>query len=266
MAYPTAFARITGLAAALLLPGAAFAADLVTEPSEPVPPAVVESGFSGSATFYGWLPWIDGDAGVAGLGPVEVSIDPHELLENLNMTFMGTGDLRWGPVGIFGDLVYMDVGKTEATPGPLFSDATAALSMTIATVAGTYRAYESGGDWLEVMGGARFWKIDGSLDLSSGILRGRSASKTLDWVDPMIGLRGHKEIDAKWFLTGTALVGGFGVGSELTWDVFGGVGYNFTESFAMTAGYRALSVDYEQDGDIIDLVTQGPMFTFTFSF
>jgi opacity protein-like surface antigen len=259
--YPAA-----ALALALALPSPASSADLVTEPAEPTPPVVVAPLVTGSLTLYGWLPWIDGDVGVRGAGPVDVSLDPHDILENLNMTFMGSGDIRWGPVGLFGDLVYMDLGKTAATPGPLFGDATAGLSMTIGTVAGTYQLYEEGNDWLQVVGGARFYNIEAELDLSGGILPGRSADGSLDWVDPMVGLRGRKELDANWFLAGNALIGGFGVGSELSWDVFGGLGYKFNESISMTAGYRALGIDYSDNGTVIDLVTQGPLVALTFSF
>jgi hypothetical protein len=262
----------TGLFAGALMvlgaamPSAVMAADLVTEPVEPTPPVAVTPLVTGSLTLYGWLPWIDGDVGVRGAGPVDVSLDPHDILENLNMTFMGSGEIRWGPVGLFGDLVYMDLGATQATPGPLFDDATAGLSMTIGTIAGTYQLYEQGNDWLQVVGGARFYNIKADIDLSGGILAGRSAEGSLDWVDPMVGLRGRKELDPNWFLTGSALVGGFGVGSELSWDVFGGVGYKFNESVSMTAGYRALGIDYSDGGTVIDLVTQGPLVALTFSF
>jgi hypothetical protein len=259
-------ALLMALSIGAVLPQGALAADLVTEPAEPTPPVALAPLVTGSLTLYGWLPWIDGDVGVRGAGPVDVSLDPHDILENLDMTFMGSGDIRWGQVGLFGDLVYMKLGATKATPGPLFKDATASLSMTIGTIAGTYQLYEQGNDWVQLVGGARFYNIDTSIDLSSGILKGRSADGGLDWVDPMFGLRGRKELDANWFLTGTALIGGFGVGSDLSWDVFGGLGYKFNESVSMTAGYRALGIDYSDNGTVIDLVTQGPLVALTFSF
>lgn len=262
----TAGTALAAIGLWLPLAGGASAADLATEPAAPVPPAVVEPGVAGSLTLYGWLPWMDGQAGVDGTGPVDVSLDPHDILEKLNMAFMAAGDIRWGPVGLFGDLIYMDIGASQALPGPDFSNAEVGLTMTIGTVAGTYQVYESGNDWLQVMGGARFWNIEGSLDLSGGAAGQQSADATIDWVDPMVGLRGRKFLDDKWFLAGTGLIGGFGVGSELSWDVFAGIGYQFNESFSMSGGYRALGVDYDQNGDVIDLVSQGPMFALTFNF
>jgi hypothetical protein len=44
------------------------------------------------------------------------------------------------------------------------------------------------------------------------------------------------------FLRGWALVGGFGVGSDFTADLFGGVGYRVTGSISSTLGYRWVKV------------------------
>lgn len=48
--------------------------------------------------------------------------------------------------------------------------------------------------------------------------------------------------------------------------MFGGLGYRFTESVSMSIGYRAFGVDYSDSGDVIDLVSHGPLVGITFRF
>ena len=40
----------------------------------------------------------------------------------------------------------------------------------------------------------------------------------------------------------------------------GGIGYSFNEKVSAVAGYRALGVDYSNDGFVLDIVEQGPIF------
>ena len=59
--------------------------------------------------------------------------------------------------------------------------------------------------------------------------------------------------------------GGFGVGSDFTWQLFGGYSFDFSvmqTTLHGLVGYRALSIDYTQDGpskNNLDLVLHGPV-------
>ena len=44
-----------------------------------------------------------------------------------------------------------------------------------------------------------------------------------NWFDPFIGLGGRYSLTKALYLTGEPDVGGFGVGSEITWQVCGGL-------------------------------------------
>ncbi len=50
------------------------------------------------------------------------------------------------------------------------------------------------------------------------------------------------------------------------WDVMGGLGYSFSDGFSTVLGYRALSVDYRNDGFVFDIIQQGPIFGAEFRF
>ena len=62
------------------------------------------------------------------------------------------------------------------------------------------------------------------------------------------------------------IIGGFGVSSDLMWDVMGGLGYEVSGSFSVFGGYRAASVDYSNNGFVYDVVQQGPIFAGVFRF
>lgn len=83
-----------------------------------------------------------------------------------------------------------------------------------------------------------------------------SASK--EWVDPFVGLRGRCDIWEDWYLAARGDVGGFGVSSELTWNLYGALGYQITERTSLELGYRYLSVDYQSGDFIYDMAVKGP--------
>jgi hypothetical protein len=52
----------------------------------------------------------------------------------------------------------------------------------------------------------------------------------------------------RWTFQGRADVGGFGVGSELTWNAALTFLYEATEKVTVGLGYRVMDIDYEEDG------------------
>ncbi|MCX7350378.1 MAG: hypothetical protein NTZ54_12935, partial [Alphaproteobacteria bacterium] len=70
----------------------------------------------------------------------------------------------------------------------------------------------------------------------------------------------------KVYLASWAMIGGFGVGSDLMWDLMGGAGYEFTDNVSVFAGYRAMSVDYSNDSFVYDVVQNGPVVAAVFKF
>jgi len=131
----------------------------------------------------------------------------------------------------------------------------------------------------DVLGGARYWNqeldlslaIDAAVDLGNlGLKRSGSRavarSGALEWVDPFVGLRVRHQLAPGKELQFLGDVGGFGVGSDLTWQLFGGYSFDFAvwqTTLHGLVGYRALAVDYSQDGaaskNSVDLILHGPV-------
>ena len=89
-------------------------------------------------------------------------------------------------------------------------------------------------------------------------------SRSPDWVDFVGGFRGQQYLSDALYIEGTALAG-FG-GSDFMWDVYGGLGYNFTPNFSGSIGYRGLGVNYNTGAAELDLTMHGPVAGLTLRF
>ena len=84
------------------------------------------------------------------------------------------------------------------------------------------------------------------------------------WIDPVVGLRGSIDLGSGFFAAAYADVGSGA--SDLTWQIYGGIGYRFNGRFLGQIGYRHLSVDYENDDFIWDVEMSGPIIGLTIRF
>jgi len=172
---------------------------------------------------------------------------------------MLVGEARKGRYGLVTDIVYSDIEMEDPTPyGVLYSSVVSQTKSWIVSVAGLYRLVERQSRFLDVFGGFRYWSVDSELTLKAGALPERSVSNKEDWFDPLIGLKGFTPIGAsKFFASGAFAMGGFGVGSDFMWDALINFGYQWTEGFATTIGYRYLDVDYENKDFLYDVAQDG---------
>ncbi len=79
-----------------------------------------------------------------------------------------------------------------------------------------------------------------------------------EWVDPFVGLRARCELWENWYAVFRGDIGGFGLNSDQTVNLFGALGLQLSERASMEVGYRYLSVDFHSGGFTYDMVTQGP--------
>ena len=89
---------------------------------------------------------------------------------------------------------------------------------------------------------------------------------TLEWVDPVVGARLRHQTASGSDINLEGDVGGFGAGSEFSWQVVATYGFDvnvFQTTMRSVVGYRALSVDYSEDGrhgkNGIDWIQHGPV-------
>lgn len=216
---------------------------------------------------YLWGTSLKGDVGgLPGVPPVSVDIDLKTILDNLDFGFMGLANVNNGQWGVSADLFYAKISGSSTSVAPLWSQANLGVKQTIFTLMGEYNISSSDTYELWAAVGARYWDVSTTINLLPGILPARTGVIADSWVDPVIGLRGRTDIGEKTYLTGWVYGGGFGVGSEEMFDIFGGLGYQFTPTTSGVIGYRWLSVDRVDGAFVFDMVQQGPMFGLVFRF
>jgi hypothetical protein len=91
-------------------------------------------------------------------------------------------------------------------------------------------------------------------------------ARTDDWWDPYIGLRGRYNFTDRVYFTAKGDVGGFGVGSDFAWQAEAALGVQLTQRIFAEAGYRALGVDFDHDGLIMNTITRGAQVTMGITF
>ena len=213
---------------------------------------------------YAWLAGQKGTvATLPGLPAADIDVDFYDdVLGNIKGAFMLVGEARKGRLGVLMDIVYTDIEMEDPTPlGILYSTLTSRTKSWMVSGAGFYRLVEGRDQFLDVIGGARYWSVDSELALKGPqfpSLREQSISNKEDWIDPIVGLKGFTPIGgSKFFVSGAFVIGGFGVGSDFMWDAMINLGYRWTKGFSTTIGYRYLDVDYEDDGFLYDVAQKG---------
>ena len=267
------------------------------------PVEVAPSGWQFRVTPYAWAPSVNGDVTVRGQ-TADIDMSFWDLFDSGSSgaeldslaALMGYVEARKGSWGIYGDVVWGKFdfsGSTVTQRNPIANlkvsaRANAGLDYEI-TMAESGLTYEvarwvgtSSATALDLLGGARYWNqeldlsfaVDASVDLGKlGLERSGSLavarSGTLEWVDPFVGVRVRHQLAPGKELQFLGDIGGFGVGSDLTWQLFGGYGFDFWQSnLHGVIGYRALAVDYSQDNGAnknnLDLILHGPVVGLSF--
>ncbi len=223
----------------------------------------------GSATLYGWLPWIDeGVTSKSGALSATTSVSASDVLNALNFAFMAAGDIHYGRFGLLQDFVYSDLSNSGNLSGPLELKVNVGTKMFLSTTAFGYRAYEQDGWVVEPYAGARYVSLETDVKITGGgpVGLSRAASVDLNWWDPVIGVRGRAPITERLSAGAFADIGGFGAGSQFSWEIYAGLDYAFTDNISAVAGFRYLSIDYDGDEADLNLDTYGPVIGATVRF
>jgi len=226
-----------------------------------------EKEWSFNLSIYGWVTAIDGTISAGGRS-ADIGIDFSALRKRLDMAFMGAAELRYKRWGFMGDLIYARLSDDIAPPaGIIFSSTHEVVKETLGTFILSYRVVDAKPAFLDLFAGARVYSLYSEIVLRPNLgQRGVNASNTTTWADPIVGLRGRYYVSHAVFLSGYGDIGGFGAGSELSWQVFGGVGVQAARWCDLQLGYRALGFEYNSGRAKQEITTHGPIIGATFRF
>ncbi len=210
--------------------------------------------------------WGAAMSGTTAIGPVAADVDASfsDILDNLEMGFMGTYRATRDRVSITVDGIYMGLGSAGRGPAG-FVKAEVDLDQSALEVDVGYEVI----DRLTVFGGVRY--NDLSVDIkSTGPLGTRADSADEDWIDPVIGAHYTIGFADKWSFTLRGDIGGFGVGSEFAWQGVGTLRWQASDRVGVLGAYRYIDMDYESDDRSrdfkYDMSMSGPALGVVFTF
>jgi opacity protein-like surface antigen len=205
-------------------------------------------------------------------GTQQVSADVNtsfsDILQNLDSGFMGTLELRRGRWGIILDGLYFKVGDQRARSwqgpagiGSATGDLDVTATMQMYQLSAAYRL--GNGVPIDLVVAGRYTQLDSDLNLvatTGGLLPGgtRSLSASQSWWDPVIGVRVILPFAQHWSAMLYGDVGGFGVGSDFTYQAIAGVNWQFSEHVSAKLGYRYIYQDYENNRFVWKMAAYGP--------
>ena len=220
-----------------------------------------------------------GDVTVRGhTADVDLSVgDTLDLLfDSFKIGALGRFEARKGELLLTFDLMYLSLEDDKSTARGRRADVSTKFLVT--EFGAGYRL----GTWplgpnvypalaTDFLVGGRYVYLEGSIDTSGGRrFVGIDAERDVHWIEPFVGGRLLLTLSPQVALAVRGDAGGFGVGSELTWNVVGTLEYTLAHCCTLTAGYRAMSIDYDQGSGAsrfkLDVNLHGPTVGVVFHF
>jgi hypothetical protein len=248
-------ARIAAFCSAVLCVGPAVAQTLSSESQDQ---------WEFTAAFYLW----GTDVGGQSIDGSEIEVEFSDLVDILEMGFMGAFEARKNDWSIFTDVFYFDLAASETADlsipvGPIQVPVTTAtdfeLEGWILHFAGGYELYSENKSRVDLIGGVRYLDLDMDLFLelaSLGPGQSRTVSESLTAWDGIIGLKGRAALGERWYLPYYFDIGAGE--SEFTWQAAAGIGVQAGQSWDLALVYRHLEWDLDS-GRVIDVLNySGP--------
>lgn len=195
------------------------------------------------------------------LSPVDLHLSFHDVLKSFKFAFMGAAEARRDRLVFLGDLMWVHLGESQGLKvrDVNFADVKIDSKTTAITALGGYRVANKGPVVVDLLVGGRLNGNKQKVDYE-GILLDVSASVSKTWIDPIVATRIIAPLGGKFSTTLYGDVGGFGIGSKLTWQGIATVNYQINHKMTVGAGWRYFQINYhDNDGFIYDVHQTGPI-------
>ena len=197
---------------------------------------------------------------------VQVDESFTKILSAIKFVFMGALDARKGRFVTVNDLIFLHTGSdTKGSIGPGLVKADTDLRTIVFTSVAGYRVVDKGPMFVDLMAGARLTSMRAELDLT-GPLRSVEREKSKTKIGPVIAGRVRVPFNEKW---GAALygdIGGFGITSDISWELIGTVQYDISSHWRLGAGWRHFVAKQDKNDFDTDLKLTGPFLTAAYRF
>jgi len=228
-------------------------------------------------TPYFLVAGLNGTAGVKGITS-DVDMSFSDILDKLGFGFNMALEVRKGHWGLILDGIYLRLEdqRTRSWMGPLgLVNIEGALDATMTQQiygAGLNYRFAFGRTNLDLVMGARFTRIELDLILNATtnleLLPGgiREVNGKSDWVDPIIGARIFHNFNKALAFMVYQDFGGFGIGSDMTYQFVGVIDWTFYSVISAKLGYRFLYQNFDKDDFQWNTNISGPLLGIGFRF
>jgi len=221
------------------------------------------SEWTGQITLQAWGVGVQGDIKPFRRGP-SLSFDESlsDILQDLDAAAFVTGFARRGDLVVFGDLTYSSSSRDgRVLPGVKASGELKHHTLTLAAGKRVLHGETS----IDLMAGLRASKIEGKVKVRVPLVS-VSVSPERELVDPIVAMRINTRLAPRWTVLTYVDLGGFGAGSDFTWQLAVTANYELNENVYLSAGYRHLAIDYKKNGTEFDAAMTGPLLGLTWRF
>lgn len=217
---------------------------------------------SAQFTIYGWLAGATGKfRPFAGAPTVEFDNSFSEVLGDLDAAFFASAQLRRDRFVAVADVSYASLSREGLVPPGV--PASGKVSQLAITALAGARVHDSDQMTVDLLGGARLWDLGGRVSVP---LAGVSVAPDKTFVDPVVATRINAPLAPRLSALVQADVGGFGIGSDLTYQAVGTLNYRAGRRSYFSAGWRHLHLDYDDAGTRFVGSQTGPIIGFTQQF
>lgn len=206
--------------------------------------------FNFSIMPYAWFAGIGGTVGQ--FNGETFGFNKGFTFENLHMYAAFVGKIKYERVSFVFDVSYINYKSFGATsnnpnlPQEISANTTAKQAVFDLFIAYLFPS-KSKKTMVDIYGGGRLW----NLDLEATVLKADGTQNTAPgysntWLDPVIGINAEYVLDSKgkWGAWTKGDIGGFGVNSQMTWQLNAGFAYMLSPNFPLTLGFKYLGVNY----------------------
>jgi hypothetical protein len=233
---------------------------------KPVPSA--SENLKVDATAYVWFPGVHGN--LSGFdNDLGFKASPSDLLSHFSFGGMGFVGAQYNKLVATSDFigVSLKVTRTRELKPPPMPEISADLRLRniIFTQKFGYRVIDSQKINVDGLAGFRFWHFGTTL-IPTPPPTGNNPYSSQNWVDPLVGARIQVPLAPKLRIEIAGDAGGWGTGSQLEYQIFGGLSHKIDPRWAVTAGWRYLYLSYGPRSPVdIQIAESGVIFGVTYS-
>jgi hypothetical protein len=196
----------------------------------------------------------------------EVDVGFDDIVDNLDMGFMGAFEARRAKWSFGADAIYLSLSKDKAGSigGVIPANADVDFEGWVLNLQVARNVVDTERGTVDVLVGPRYLDLESELTLRLGAMGPaprREASGSV-W-DGVVGVRGNLNLNERWYLPYHIDVG---TGeSDFTWQGLVGVGYRFKWANIVLA-YRHLAWEFDSGAQLDDISFSGPVLGVVFHF